>query len=672
MKRIKLLFLSVIVFALVSTGCRSSGDYFLDNLDTSVSPRADFYEFVNRNWVKDHPLSPMDTEISVFSDLEFQTNIRLLGLIDGIDRESVKPNSIEQKISGLFDLVMDTEKLNREGYRPIEADLNRIAGIQDRTELFRQIFELQKTGREAYFGGGVAADLKNSSAYIWNIGQCNLGMPRSCYLDTDERSGIVRDKYRNHLVRMFQLAGFKAEQARINGDAILRIETRLAAAAFDKVKLRDPYANYNRMSPDELRCLVPSINWDAYFMVMELSPLDDLVVYQKEPLIEAANIIASEPLADHIAYLQWLLINDAASCLGGDFYEANFDFYDRTLLGQEEMRPRFQFAYNTVNNFFGEALGQMYVEHYFPPAAKERAVQVVANIREVLRERIQNLSWMSEETKVQALAKLDAMGVKIGGPEKWRDYSALDIQDDSFYENLMRGRRFSRAFDMAKLGKPVDKTEWTTLPQTINAFYAWSNNDITIPAGILQYPFFDPHADDAFNYGAIGVVIGHELTHAFDDQGRQYDKDGNLRDWWTAEDSRRFTERARVLVDFFNSLEAAPGLPANGVITLGENIADNGGLRIAYQALQKAMKDSPLKNKRGFTPSQQFFMAYAAICAQNLRPEVIRELTGLDPHSLGRWRVNGALPHNDSWNEAFNLREGDPLFIPPEKRASIW
>ncbi|GHV90924.1 peptidase M13 [Spirochaetia bacterium] len=672
MKHNKLFFLSIIVLSLLSAGCRSSGDYFLDNLDRSVSPRTDFYQYVNGNWLKDHPLSPSDFLVSTFTELQFRTNERMFVMIDSINRETAAPGSIEQKISGLFDQIMDTEKLDREGAAPIEGDLKRIAGIRERAELFRQIFELQKTGINLYFRFGTAVDSKNSSLHVWAMGQGGLSMPRSYYLDTDENSITVNAKYRDHIVRMFELSGFSAEQARTNMEAVLRIETRLAAAAFDEVKLRDPNANYNRMSGGELRQLVPAFDWDSFFTVMGLSFPDELVLFQKEPLIEAANIIAREPLADHIAYLQWHLIDDAALLLGSDFYAADFDFYQRTLFGQEEMQPRVRFAFEMVNNFFGEALGQMYVEQYFPPAAKERVAQMVAHIREVLRERIRNLQWMSGETKAEALAKLDAMGVKIGYPDKWKDYSALDIGDDSFYANRKRARLFSRALDTEKLGKPVDKTEWGLLPQVINAQYSPESNNIMIPAGILQYPFFDMDADDAFNYGAIGVVIGHELTHGFDDQGRQFDKDGNLRDWWTAEDSERFTGRAQVLVDFFNSLEAAPGLPANGALTLGENIADNGGLHIAYEAFQRAVKVKPLKDRKGFTPSQRFFMANATLWAMNVRPEVIRNITLQDPHSLGLWRVNGALPHIEEWNKAFNVQAGDPLFIPPEKRASIW
>jgi putative endopeptidase len=674
MKRIKSFFLFIIVIALLCGGCRSSGDYILDSLDRSVSPKADFYAFVNSNWLKEHPLSPTDKMVDPFFELQLRTYDRIFGLIDSIDRETAESGSIEQKISGLFDLVMDTEKLDKEGYAPIREALNRIAGIEDKAELFQCIFELQKNGIGAYFGAGAEPDPKNSSSQVWSFSQSGISMPRPYYLDNDENSIAVRAKYRDHAAKMFVLAGFTAEQARSNAEGALRIETRLAAAAFDEEKLRDPYANYNSMSPGELRLLVPAVDWDRYFTVMGLPPLNELVVQQKEPLIEAGNIIASESLGDQKAYLQWLLIHDAAAYLGADMYEANFDFYDRTLSGQEEMIPRVRFAFSTVNDFFGDALGRMYVEKYFPPAAKERAERMVATIREVLRDRISNLQWMSGETKVQALVKLDAMGVKIGYPDRWKDYSSLEIRDDSFYENLMRKRRFFLASNIEKLGKPSDKDEWDwdTFPQTINAFYRPSNNDITIPAGILQYPFFDMDADDAFNYGAIGVVIGHELTHGFDDQGRQYDKDGNLRDWWTAEDSRRFTQRAQVLVDFFSSLEALPGLPANGVITQGENIADNGGLHLAYEALQRAMKERPLKDKKGFTPSQRFFIAYAAIWAQNSRPEYVRQITMRDPHSLGRWRVNGALPHIDEWNRAFNIREGDPLYMPPEKRAAIW
>jgi putative endopeptidase len=525
----------------------------------------------------------------------------------------------------------------------------------------------------AYFSIYVDADPANSSQYLLQTYQGGISLgEREYYLDNDEHSVGIRTKYKEHVAKMFELTGFTPEQAQKNTEAVLRIETRLATAAYDNVKLRDPHANYNKMSVEALRKLVPSMNWNSYFTTLGLENVNELNVSQKESLVEVENIIASEPLDAQIAYIQWKVIDSAASYLSDDIYAQNFDFYGKTLSGKETQSPRWKRAVSAVNGMLGEAVGQMYVKQYFPPEAKERMIKLVRNLQAILGQRIEALSWMSDETKVKAKEKLDAFYVKIGYPDKWRDYSALNIEKDSYYENVKRANRFEYAYMLAKAGKPVDKDEWHMTPQTVNAYYNPSTNEICFPAGILQYPFFDRKADDAFNYGAIGVVIGHEMTHGFDDQGRQFDKDGNLKDWWTKEDATRFEERAKVMADFFDAIEVTPGVHGNGKFTLGENIADHGGLQVAYQAFKTETQNAPLANKDGFTPEQRFFLAYATVWAGNIRPEEIRALTKSDPHSLGRWRVNGALPHIAAWYEAFDIQAGDPQFVPAEKRVSIW
>ena len=453
----------------------------------------------------------------------------------------------------------------------------------------------------------------------------------------------------------------------------MKVETRLAENSKSAVELRDPYANYNKITVAQLKKEVPEINWDVYFTTIGLKDLQDVNVGQMGEIKTVADLLKKEDLNVLKSYLQWNVINAASSYLSDAFVAQNFDFYGKTLSGRKEMQPRWKRAVGTVNGVLGEAVGQMYTEKYFPAAAKERMTKLVANLQKALGERIQGLEWMSEETKVKALEKLAAFHVKIGYPDKWRDYSNLEIKNDSYWDNIVRSNHFDYDKMIAKAGKPVDKDEWLMTPQTVNAYYNPTTNEICFPAAILQYPFFDMNADDACNYGAIGVVIGHEMTHGFDDQGRQYDKDGNLKDWWTSEDAKNFKERAQVLVDYFNKIEVLPGLMANGELTLGENIADHGGLQIAYLALQKAMTENPLgKDENGFTPEQRFFLSYGNVWAGNIRDEQIRLQTKSDPHSLGRWRVNAALPHISMWYDAFGVKEGDALYLPVEKRASIW
>ena len=471
---------------------------------------------------------------------------------------------------------------------------------------------------------------------------------------------------------MFEKAGFSAEEATLKRDDVLRIENRLATSAYDNVKLRDPRANYNKMNLEELQKLVPQMDWKAFFDGFKLTNLAELSVSQKENLIEVGKIIATEPLGAQKAYLEWNVLNSSASYLSDEINQLNFDFYGKVLTGKQEEQPRWKRAVSDVDGSLGEAVGQMYVKKYFPVEAKERMVQLVKNLQTALGERIQNLDWMGDSTKVKAMEKLNTFHVKVGYPDKWRDYSSLDIQRDSYWANIKRANKFQSDFMFSKIGKPVDKDEWFMTPQTVNAYYNPSTNEICFPAGILQYPFFDMNADDAFNYGAIGVVIGHEMTHGFDDQGRQFDKDGNLKDWWTAEDAQKFDARTKGLVDYYDNIEVAPGTKANGKFTLGENIADQGGIQVSYKAFQGVLKNNPLEAKDGFTPQQRFFLAYANVWAGNIRPEEILRRTKTDPHSLGKWRVNASLPHIDSWYQAFNVQPTDPMYVAPEKRAVVW
>ena len=676
----KKLILPIIALVLMTTACNSKKDALksgidVTNLDTSTSPRVDFYQFACGGWMENNSLTGEYARFGSFDKLREENREQLNGLIEEIaGKTGDDRNSIEQKIGDLYNIALDLDRLNKDGYAPIQADLDRISAIKNMSELSTLIPEMQIVGADAYFTVYVGADRMNSSENLLQTNQGGIGLhQRDYYLDKDEATTTIRNKYKEHIIKMFELTGFSAADAKQNMEAVMKIETRLAKAAYDNVKLRNPHANYNKMSIDELQKLVPAINWKTYLSALGLSDLTEINVSQKESLIEVNNILRQEPLKNQIAYLQWKLISNAASALSEEIDNQSFDFYGKTLSGKEEQAPRWKRAVDVVNEALGEAVGQMYVQKYFSPEAKERMLDLVNNLKTALDERINDLEWMSDETKVKAHEKMNTFHVKVCYPDKWRDYSNLEIvTDDSFYENMKRVNRFHHAYMFAKAGKPVDKDEWLMSPQTVNAYYNPTTNEICFPAAILQYPFFDMNADDALNYGAIGVVIGHEMIHGFDDQGRQFDKDGNLKDWWTAEDAARFDERAQVMVDFFNAVEVAPGVFANGAFTLGENIADNGGLQVSYQAFKNATKDAPLADKDGFTPEQRFFLAYAAVWAGNIRPEEILLRTKSGPHSLGEWRVNGALPHIQAWYDAFDVQEGDPMFVPVEKRASIW
>ena len=598
---------------------------------------------------------------------------QLKGLIVEIAAGQNAQGTIGQKIGDIYKLAMDSVKLNADGVTPIQADLEKIASVKDKSEIVPLMAELAHSGVFPYFSFYVGADIMDSKSNLFQLYQGGISLgEKEYYLDNDDVTVNIRNKYKEHIVKMFQLAGFDEAAAKKKMEAVMDIETRIAKASFSAVEQRNPAANYHKMSLDELKKEIPGIDWDAFLNGIGVKGVTELSVSQVDPIKEVEKIINSLPVENQIAYMQWSLIDRAAGYLSDDLVAQNFDFYGKTLSGKQTNQPRWKRAVSTVNGVLGEAVGQMYVEKYFPAAAKERMVQLVKNLQTALGERIRNLEWMGDSTKIKAIEKLNSFYVKVGYPDKWRDYTGLNIEKDSYWANVKRATEFELDYMLSKAGKPVDRDEWGMTPQTVNAYYNPTTNEICFPAGILQYPFFDMNADDAFNYGAIGVVIGHEMTHGFDDQGRQFDKDGNLKDWWTAEDAKRFEERAQVMVNFFDSIQVLPGLNANGSLTLGENIADHGGLQVSFQAFKNATKDAPLPVKDGFTPEQRFFLSYAGVWAGNIRDEQIRLQTKSDPHSLGRWRVNGALPQIGAWYDAFGIKEGDPMYLAPEKRVSIW
>ncbi|RGQ25997.1 M13 family peptidase [Phocaeicola vulgatus] len=663
----------------VAAGCDSKKEAVmtsgidLTNLDTTAVQGADFYQYACGGWMKKHPLTNEYSRFGSFDMLAENNREQLKGLIVEIAAGQNAQGTIGQKIGDIYKLAMDSVKLNADGVTPIQADLEKIASVKDKSEIVPLMAELAHSGVFPYFSFYVGADIMDSKSNLFQLYQGGISLgEKEYYLDNDDVTVNIRNKYKEHIVKMFQLAGFDEAAAKKKMEAVMDIETRIAKASFSAVEQRNPAANYHKMSLDELKKEIPGIDWDAFLNGIGVKGVTELSVSQVDPIKEVEKIINSLPVENQIAYMQWSLIDRAAGYLSDDLVAQNFDFYGKTLSGKQTNQPRWKRAVSTVNGVLGEAVGQMYVEKYFPAAAKERMVQLVKNLQTALGERIRNLEWMGDSTKIKAIEKLNSFYVKVGYPDKWRDYTGLNIEKDSYWANVKRATEFELDYMLSKAGKPVDRDEWGMTPQTVNAYYNPTTNEICFPAGILQYPFFDMNADDAFNYGAIGVVIGHEMTHGFDDQGRQFDKDGNLKDWWTAEDAKRFEERAQVMVNFFDSIQVLPGLNANGSLTLGENIADHGGLQVSFQAFKNATKDAPLPVKDGFTPEQRFFLSYAGVWAGNIRDEQIHLQTKSDPHSLGRWRVNGALPQIGAWYDAFGIKEGDPMYLAPEKRVSIW
>lgn len=673
-------YLSVAALCLMMGACNSGKQTVtqtmgidLANLDTTNLPGTDFYRYACGGWIKNNPLTDEYSQYGSFTVLAENNRKQIQGLIEELAGGQHQAGSVAQKVGDLYKIAMDSVKLNQEGVKPIEAELKEIAGLKDKKQLYPLLAEMYKKGIASYLALYVGADEMNSNMNAVQIGQYGLSMgDRDYYLLTDESTTKIREAFKAHVEKMYQLSGFDAATAKKGMEVVLDVETRLAKAFRSRVELRDPHANYNKMSMEDIKKNYPTFDWDSYLNGLDLKDVKEIIVGQPASLEASVKILDTLPLADQALYLQWKLIDAAASFLSDDLREQNFDFYSRTMSGAQEMQPRWKTAVSVVSSTLGEAVGQMYVEKYFPAAAKERMIALVKNLQDALGERIKALEWMGDSTKTKALEKLATFHVKIGYPDKWKDYTSLEIKDDSYWANIERASRWGHAEMVAKAGKPVDKDEWLMTPQTVNAYYNPTTNEICFPAAILQPPFFDMNADDAFNYGAIGVVIGHEMTHGFDDQGRQYDKDGNLKDWWTEEDAKKFDERAQVMVAFFDSIEVAPGVHANGKMTLGENIADHGGLQVSFQAFKKATAQAPLEVKDGFTPEQRFFLAYAGVWANNIRPEAVLQMTKIDVHSLGEWRVNGALPHIGAWYDAFGITDKDPMYVPVEKRVSIW
>ena len=649
----------------------------LSNFDKTVKAGDDFYQYACGGWMKNNPLPPAYPRYGSFDVLAEENNKRVNGILDELLKGSYEKGSVEQKLSDLYKLAMDSVKREQNGVKPLMPIIERMENAKTVEELFSIQMELAPIGDVEFWSVYLGADDKNAKENIVTVYQGGLMLgQKDYYLENDTATAKIREEYKKHIVRMFQLFGFTENEAAQKRDNILKTETALARVSRSNTELRDPQLNYNKTTLGEFQKQYPHLQLETVLNARGIDSkyLQELVVGQPEFMAGADKVVASLTPAEYRDYMEWGQILNAASMLNEEVQKTNFEFFGKVLSGRKEDHPLWRRSTRQLESVMGEALGQIYVKKYFPAEAKERMVKLVKNLQVALSERIHAQDWMSDSTKQNAQEKLNAFYVKVGYPDKWTDISALTIDPEkSFYENMVECNRFWTKWDIEhKAGKPVDRDDWHMYPQTVNAYYNPTTNEICFPAGILQKPFFDMEADDAFNYGAIGVVIGHEMTHGFDDSGRQYDKNGNMCDWWTQQDADNFKERTGRYADFFSAIEVLPGLNANGHLTLGENLADHGGLQVAWTAFQNAIKDNPLTDADGFTPAQRFFIAYAGVWAGNITEEEIRNRTKNDPHSLGRWRVNGALPHIDAWYEAFGITPDDKMYIPKEQRLSLW
>ena len=665
-----------LTMALSLTASAQGIGFKLANMDTTQQPGTDFYRYACGGWIKANPLKPEYARYGSFDIVDEENDRRIREIIEGFSKQKNERGTLAQKIGDLYTLRMDSTRLNREGVKPIMKELKMISKVKNKEQWFKLLNTLNASGISfgELWGCGVGADMMNSKQNLLHITQGGFSIQRDYYVKDDEANRQILDYYKQHIINMLQLVGYKKPVAEKKMQNILAIETRMAKIAKSNAERRDPASNYHKMTFIDFLRDYPGFDWTTYFANLGYTDIDSIDVGQPESTKEALRVIAETDVEALKDLTEWQVLDSSGNLLGDEVYAEVFDFYGRKMTGAQEPKPRWQRSVSSVNGILGEAVGQLYVEKYFPAANKERMLEMIRNLQIALGERIDAQDWMSAETKRAAHEKLDAFTVKVGYPDKWRDYSALDIDPaKSLYDNMKQIRIWSHNDYVKRRWKqPVDPTEWHMTPQTVNAYYNPTTNEICFPAGILQYPFFDMQADDAFNYGAIGVVIGHEMSHGFDDQGRQFDKEGNFRDWWTPEDAAQYKERAQVIKDFFSAIKVLPDLNGNGELCCGENLGDHGGLKFAYAALQNAMKKRPLGVKEGFTPEQRFFLAYAGVWAQNITEAEIRRRTTMDPHSLGEWRVNGALPLIDSWYDAFNITPSDPLYVPSDKRVKIW
>ena len=649
----------------------------INNLDPTVRPADDFYQFANGGWMVKNPLPAAYSRYGTFDQLEEENTTRIKAILDGLQGSSFASGSTEQKLSDLYQLAMDNARRNQDGVKPLMGIIQQLEQATTQEELFQIHLQLMPQGYAGFMNTDIEADEKNATQNILKVRQGGIALEqKEYYLSTDEANVKIREAYKQNIVKMMQLFGFSEEQATQKMTNILRLETELAKVSRTETELRDPLANYNKMTLAQFNAAYPHVQLEKVMNARGIKSeyMQTLVVRQPEFLAGADKLIATMTTDEYRDYMEWGQIKTAAQYLDDKTEATYFEFFGKVLSGRQEDYPLWQRAMQQMENQLGEALGKLFVEKYFPATAKEHMLQLVKNLQVALSERFDAQDWMSSATKAAAKDKLNAFIVKIGYPDKWTDISALTIDTQkSYYENIVTCNRFWNAYMVdKKAGKPVDRTAWQMTPQTVNAYYDPTTNEICFPAGILQYPFFDMEADDAFNYGGIGVVIGHEMTHGFDDEGHLYDKDGNLKNWWTPEDEAKFKEKADMFAAFFDSILVLPDLHANGRMTLGENLADHGGLQVSWTAYKKATKSQPLPTVDGLTADQRFFLANAGVWAQNITEAEIRRRTMSDVHSLGCWRVNGAFPHIDAWYDTYGVKEGDKMYLPKAQRLDLW
>ena len=646
----------------------------LSNMDTTVNPGDNFYQYVNANWLKNNPVPEDKSYYGAFTELRDKSIEDQKKMINKLIKQKNKEGTNAQKIADFYSLGMDTNKINELGIKPLQKELDAIESIKTTDNLIDGIAHLHSIGISAAYNFDAEQDLKNSEMVITWLDQGGLGLPdRDYYLEDTNRSKEIRKEYVKHIVKMFQLIGLNKDIATQNSLAIMDIETSMARASMSRLKRRNPNNLDHKMTMKELTDLTPNLNWKRYFSQIGLEKIDELNIASPKFISEINNMISEVSIDDWKIYLQWNLINRAANYLNSEIENEDFAFYGKVLSGQDKMKPRWERVLNSTNRAMGFAVGELYVEKYFPPESKERMLKLVMNLKEVLGERIQDLDWMEEKTKEKALEKLGKFNVKIGYPDKWRDYSKLAIENDSYVKNYLRANEFEFNRQLNKIGKPVDKDKWGMYPQTVNAYYHPLLNEIVFPAAILQPPFFYKDADDAVNYGAIGVVIGHEMTHGYDDSGRKFDSNGNLNDWWTKQDAEKFNKRTQVVVEQFNKFTVLDSFNVSGELTLGENLADYGGLTISFNAFMKTFDNKEKPGKiDGFTPEQRFFLSYAKVWRNNIRDKLAQRLIKEDVHSPGKYRVNGGVANIDAWYEAFNIQPEDELYVKKENRLSIW
>lgn len=647
------------------------------DFDASVKPGNDFYEYACGGWMKKHPLPAAYSRYGSFDKLQEDNDKRINAILSELQQNTYEQGTTEQKLSDLYKLAMDIDRRNQEGVNPVMPLIKRLEAAKSNKQLQDILLELTPYGTQEFFYAGFGADDKNATENILNIYQSGLSLgQKEYYLDTDKATTDIREAFKAHIVKMFQLFGFSKGAAAKKMQNVMKVETALAKVSRSRTELRNPEANYNKMTLKEFQTHYPNLPLEQLMKAQGIDSkyLQDMVVGQPDFLDGANKLVGSIKPAEFRDVIEWGIVSNAANYLSDATAAESFDFHGRVLSGRQEDHPLWKRSTAQVEGVMGEALGKIYAEKFFPESSKQRMLTLVKNLQIALGERIAAQDWMDDSTKVNALLKLNTFYVKVGYPDKWTDLTALQIDPKkSYYENVRECRRFWKKWNNDhRVGKPVDRDDWHMTPQTVNAYYNPTTNEICFPAGILQRPFFDPKADDAFNYGAIGVVIGHEMTHGFDDQGRRFDKDGNMKDWWTEADGKNFTQRTDKYADFFSAINVLPDLKANGRLTLGENLADHGGLQVAFAAYQNATKRQKLDVVDGLTADQRFFLAYAGVWANNITEAEIRKRTKSDPHALGRWRVNGALAHINAWYEAFGVKEGDKMFIPESERLQLW